>query len=406
MNDRSASTVVDPKAIATRGFLRRDARPVVQSRVPVQHRGSTAVTAFNVGPIKPKPAARGSALSPSTLGKGSSKRDGGWSCCKCQKALGSQSIIAGAAMTIDSQLFCLDCIKTKTKVSRPSNLTPRKIAVASAIGIAAMGLAALLYPGHVLFALQLLSVLASLIVLAGPHLPRIVRIGTLAVSALIAICSGFGIAALHQRAANESAGIVLAQEGQEIADDLKHNCFLNAQRRLAAIELHSAHLNGPGASATNAYGVGLSSLRAQLNAWLAQHYGQLSTQEHALLLRLFEQFGERTASGGLRFTALHVNGAIVQLDAASEPQPRLPDPSVFARCVRVKTGPAILPEHPSGDPAIEFAVRLVRFISEQLPQLEGLDLKLFAGDDERHWQLDQNSTTDIVNGNIHALSDR
>lgn len=238
-------------------------------------------------------------------------------CSSCKAALSPNCLAQGTALVIDNALLCIDCIKTGKKRSRRPELSRKTLFITfGAIAVLLIAMA-IFIPGQVLLVSCLLSVGGILTGLLGFTLQRTARLSLAAAGIAALGLSVWGLTAIRARANSVMAVDSLSSEVAAIKNDLAHNCYYEATRRIAAIKEKTLKENSNAIPSQVKKQV--DELSDMVEAWFQSNYGSRSDDERELLNNLWRKFGSVTSGSIRHFRAVRIAGNSVQLTVAMAP---------------------------------------------------------------------------------------
>ena len=234
-----------------------------------------------------------------------------WECASCKKALGSSCVANGTALKLEGRLLCIACAKSGKPRARTAGLSSKILL--SALGAVALvlGVSLIFIPSQVLLVMLLCAAGAVLTGMFCTSLSRKARIIAVSAGLAAAGISSCGLLALRDRARQRELTASAPDERAAVEDDLRHNCYFEATRRIAALKTQWTAQNNQ--TIPPAVQKQLDSLNALTETWLTKNYGVLNPDERQLLMSLWREFGSVAASQYKHFRAVRLKENSVEL---------------------------------------------------------------------------------------------
>lgn len=250
---------------------------------------------------------------------------GHWSCAQCRKDLPKDALAKGLADLANGTLLCTEC-RGGGKKKEKSSLKFLRVPLAIVAVLAAAS--AVFFPGYILFVLGMASV--SLILIGSLAFTQrgVVRVILTGLGLCGMIVSLWSLSFLRDRQALRLEEEDLSKAASGVSAALKEGSYLEAQSRYRCFMALAMPTQGCFRSASAERTAG--EIRQAMDTWLKDTYGSLSSTEASVLANLMTLYGEKTASGGSRFSNIKLGEDLasmrVVVDLEANPQDdRSPD---------------------------------------------------------------------------------
>ena len=318
----SGQSILFGEACVTMGFLTHDQRNEIlaalveakQHAVSLQRSRDTVRLERDTKESKSKsttrivPATRASPTFKNDSSKRTPARPGtrtSWSCSKCKKPLGAQSVVNGAARIIGANLICVECIQTPKADAQGRKIISTKILwIVLAVSLTLLIPCAIFFPAQVLFLAALAALVSVITGILGFTLGGKARFLLVTVGVFAGIASHWCISLIQEQAVAQQLSLTLGSDAADIKQLLNEDEFRQAHNRFLMFKSKAAaeqeHIKAASRIVLN--------VEQAFDDWFRLRYGaDLTLEGRNILETLMNSYTVKISSGGVRFRSFQID---------------------------------------------------------------------------------------------------